>query len=157
MPQTQYYSTPHMNRGEAHAVSPPTRAETLPQRKRPKYTRSKTGCMTCRVKKVKVRPSPAFIVSCAHPTYSASVTKPNQNACVVPMAKETCVSSCLGSALIDQYPYSVHGRREFLPAKGRPPAGTRMTGLRQLARLACQKRQHRQQEIIRRQAESPST
>src|SRR4051812_21124917 len=29
------------------------RAETA-QRKRPKYTRSKTGCLTCRVKKIKV-------------------------------------------------------------------------------------------------------
>jgi hypothetical protein len=37
----------------------PTNAPTLPrednaQRKRPKYTRSKTGCLTCRVKKIKV-------------------------------------------------------------------------------------------------------
>ncbi len=32
----------------------PPRPE-LGQRKRPKYTRSKTGCLTCRVKKIKVR------------------------------------------------------------------------------------------------------
>jgi hypothetical protein len=32
-----------------------TRQEAGVQRKRPRYTRSKTGCMTCRRKKVKVR------------------------------------------------------------------------------------------------------
>jgi len=66
VPQTQYYSTPHINRGEAHVVSPPTRAEAPPQRKRPKYTRSKTGCMTCRVKKVKCDETKPKCMRCTH-------------------------------------------------------------------------------------------
>ena len=54
----QYYITPNTQ----HAPIPnqmhnyttsPTRNEP-PQRKRPKYTRSKTGCLTCRAKKIKV-------------------------------------------------------------------------------------------------------
>ena len=37
-----------------HVASHPYRLDEAP-RKRPKYTRSKTGCLTCRAKKVKVR------------------------------------------------------------------------------------------------------
>lgn len=37
-----------------HVASHPYRLDDAP-RKRPKYTRSKTGCLTCRAKKVKVR------------------------------------------------------------------------------------------------------
>ncbi len=44
-PPTPQYYPPH---------SPPL-TDAQAQRKRPKYTRSKTGCMTCRVKKIKVR------------------------------------------------------------------------------------------------------
>ena len=36
-------------------VSPAQIRAEQPQRKRPKYTRSKTGCLTCRAKKIKVR------------------------------------------------------------------------------------------------------
>ena len=50
----------HVHQGHmqspAHHLAPntgPIRTE-LPQRKRPKYTRSKTGCLTCRGKKIKV-------------------------------------------------------------------------------------------------------
>ncbi|TEB37394.1 hypothetical protein FA13DRAFT_1726481 [Coprinellus micaceus] len=38
----------------------------LNQRKRPKYTRSKTGCLTCRVKKVKCDESKPVCVRCSH-------------------------------------------------------------------------------------------
>ncbi|KAL5485373.1 hypothetical protein ACEPAI_8015 [Sanghuangporus weigelae] len=36
-----------------HMVSPAQIRADQPQRKRPKYTRSKTGCLTCRAKKIK--------------------------------------------------------------------------------------------------------
>ncbi|EIN11848.1 hypothetical protein PUNSTDRAFT_142080 [Punctularia strigosozonata HHB-11173 SS5] len=56
----QFYPAPQIGhpyhpslQGPVH-VPPSGRIETvIPQRKRPKYTRSKTGCMTCRIKKVK--------------------------------------------------------------------------------------------------------
>lgn len=67
-------------------VSPSSRAESG-QRKRPKYTRSKTGCVTCRSRKVRVRwsrsPSVHF-----HRFYSSifnlgqcDETKPNCQRC----------------------------------------------------------------------------
>ncbi|TFY79946.1 hypothetical protein EWM64_g4066 [Hericium alpestre] len=37
-----------------HVAGQPQRSDSA-QRRRPKYTRSKTGCMTCRVKKIKVK------------------------------------------------------------------------------------------------------
>ncbi|KAL0577630.1 hypothetical protein V5O48_004355 [Marasmius crinis-equi] len=53
-PQQYYTSPPHLPHGQpAHNTTPAMRQETTAQRKRPKYTRSKTGCMTCRVKKIK--------------------------------------------------------------------------------------------------------
>lgn len=49
------YSNPNsQSQSHIHVVSPSPRVENG-QRKRPKYTRSKTGCMTCRGKKIKVR------------------------------------------------------------------------------------------------------
>ncbi|KAG6885979.1 hypothetical protein C0993_006906 [Termitomyces sp. T159_Od127] len=57
----QYYSPP-LNQGHTHLVSPPPRSEPA-QRKRPKYTRSKTGCMTCRVKKIKVRHVTSLLIT----------------------------------------------------------------------------------------------
>ena len=54
-PPASYYSTPHMNHDPVRILSQPARNEANQQRKRPKYTRSKTGCLTCRVKKIKVR------------------------------------------------------------------------------------------------------
>ncbi|KAF9469897.1 hypothetical protein BDZ94DRAFT_1243499 [Collybia nuda] len=64
-PHNQYYSTPHVNHGHTHVVSPPPRPETT-QRKRPKYTRSKTGCMTCRVKKIKCDETKPNCMRCTH-------------------------------------------------------------------------------------------
>lgn len=52
---TQYYEAQHVNHGPLHVVPSPPKSEAPQQRKRPKYTRSKTGCLTCRVKKIKVR------------------------------------------------------------------------------------------------------
>ncbi|KAF8894063.1 hypothetical protein BD779DRAFT_1505053 [Infundibulicybe gibba] len=63
---THYYSTPHVNHGHVHVVSPPPRQETSTQRKRPKYTRSKTGCLTCRVKKIKCDETKPNCMRCTH-------------------------------------------------------------------------------------------
>ncbi|KAJ3513382.1 hypothetical protein NMY22_g15053 [Coprinellus aureogranulatus] len=46
--------------------SSPRGQADLNQRKRPKYTRSKTGCLTCRVKKVKCDESKPVCVRCSH-------------------------------------------------------------------------------------------
>ncbi|KAH8119274.1 hypothetical protein DFH11DRAFT_1564031 [Phellopilus nigrolimitatus] len=55
-PHPQYLLAPHPQHahipGAVHLVSAQMRAEQT-QRKRPKYTRSKTGCLTCRAKKIK--------------------------------------------------------------------------------------------------------
>lgn len=48
IPPASYYPP-----SSGHTVVPQPRSEPQ-QRKRPKYTRSKTGCLTCRVKKIKV-------------------------------------------------------------------------------------------------------
>ena len=48
-PPSPYYP---ISPNDSH-FQPPQRLETS-QRKRPKYTRSKTGCLTCRIKKIKV-------------------------------------------------------------------------------------------------------
>ncbi|KAI0051826.1 hypothetical protein FA95DRAFT_1675601 [Auriscalpium vulgare] len=50
-----YYPPPHSSSLES---VPASRADTT-QRRRPKYTRSKTGCMTCRVKKIKACAPPS--------------------------------------------------------------------------------------------------
>ncbi|KAF8070648.1 hypothetical protein FPV67DRAFT_1488163 [Lyophyllum atratum] len=60
----QYYSAPHVNHAHTHVVSPPRPEPT--QRKRPKYTRSKTGCMTCRVKKIKCDETKPNCMRCTH-------------------------------------------------------------------------------------------
>lgn len=50
--QAQYFPPSHIP-NNVH-ILPPMSREDNPQRKRPKYTRSKTGCLTCRAKKIKV-------------------------------------------------------------------------------------------------------
>ncbi|KAF5326286.1 hypothetical protein D9611_000045 [Ephemerocybe angulata] len=67
-PSSGYYSQP-----TSHLPSlPPLSSNSqrppadLSQRKRPKYTRSKTGCLTCRVKKVKCDESKPVCVRCSH-------------------------------------------------------------------------------------------
>ncbi|KAF8628884.1 hypothetical protein AX15_003670 [Amanita polypyramis BW_CC] len=62
----QYYPTQHINHGPLHVVSPPAKSETTQQRKRPKYTRSKTGCLTCRVKKIKCDETKPNCMRCTH-------------------------------------------------------------------------------------------
>lgn len=58
-PAPQYMLPSHTHHshmpGAVHMVSPAQIRAEQPQRKRPKYTRSKTGCLTCRAKKIKVR------------------------------------------------------------------------------------------------------
>ncbi|KAJ7683231.1 hypothetical protein B0H17DRAFT_942044, partial [Mycena rosella] len=48
-----------------HEVSPQPRQEPA-TRKRPKYTRSKTGCLTCRVKKIKCDEAKPSCMRCTH-------------------------------------------------------------------------------------------
>ncbi|KAF4567581.1 hypothetical protein EYR40_006582 [Pleurotus pulmonarius] len=64
----QYYPAAHVNHvnhGHVHVVSSVPRQETT-QRKRPKYTRSKTGCLTCRVKKIKCDETKPNCMRCTH-------------------------------------------------------------------------------------------
>ncbi|KAF5351646.1 hypothetical protein D9756_007542 [Leucocoprinus leucothites] len=62
----QYYPTPHVGHNHVqHVVPPPPRQDVAP-RKRPKYTRSKTGCMTCRVKKIKCDETKPNCMRCTH-------------------------------------------------------------------------------------------
>ncbi|TDL26232.1 hypothetical protein BD410DRAFT_573060 [Rickenella mellea] len=71
MPQhTQYYIAPlpqhpHVP-GQMHLVGPTTVRTEQPQRKRPKYTRSKTGCLTCRMKKIKCDEAKPSCQRCTH-------------------------------------------------------------------------------------------
>ncbi|KAG5638873.1 hypothetical protein H0H81_009176 [Sphagnurus paluster] len=65
IPAHQYYPAPHANHSHGHVVSAPVRPEPT-QRKRPKYTRSKTGCMTCRVKKIKCDETKPNCMRCTH-------------------------------------------------------------------------------------------
>ncbi|KAF8160823.1 hypothetical protein B0H34DRAFT_353973 [Crassisporium funariophilum] len=60
----QYYPSSNVNHS-GHIVPPPPRPE-IAQRKRPKYTRSKTGCMTCRVKKIKCDETKPNCMRCTH-------------------------------------------------------------------------------------------
>ncbi|KAF8200693.1 hypothetical protein BJ912DRAFT_946833 [Pholiota molesta] len=62
-PHQQYYPTNPVN-NPVHII-PPSRPE-VPQRKRPKYTRSKTGCLTCRVKKIKCDETKPNCMRCTH-------------------------------------------------------------------------------------------
>ncbi|TFK44409.1 hypothetical protein BDQ12DRAFT_15631 [Crucibulum laeve] len=67
-PHNQYYPPPSQinpAHGHVHVVAPPARTEPA-QRKRPKYTRSKTGCMTCRVKKIKCDETKPNCMRCTH-------------------------------------------------------------------------------------------
>ncbi|KAG7098785.1 hypothetical protein E1B28_000692 [Marasmius oreades] len=67
-PQQQYYTaSPQLTNGQSpHHPPPSMRQETTAQRKRPKYTRSKTGCMTCRVKKIKCDETKPNCMRCTH-------------------------------------------------------------------------------------------
>ncbi|KAI5123697.1 hypothetical protein M0805_001724 [Coniferiporia weirii] len=68
-PHAQYLLAPHPQHphvpGAVHLVSAQMRNEQ-PQRKRPKYTRSKTGCLTCRGKKIKCDETKPKCQRCAH-------------------------------------------------------------------------------------------
>ncbi|KDQ53454.1 hypothetical protein JAAARDRAFT_136956 [Jaapia argillacea MUCL 33604] len=61
-----YFSPPpppsHLHVGS----SPPRPNNAAPQRKRPKYTRSKTGCLTCRAKKIKCDETKPSCMRCTH-------------------------------------------------------------------------------------------
>ncbi|KAF8210486.1 hypothetical protein K438DRAFT_1665651, partial [Mycena galopus ATCC 62051] len=64
--QSSYYPSPPLHHGpHSHEVSPQPRQEPAP-RKRPKYTRSKTGCLTCRVKKIKCDEAKPNCMRCTH-------------------------------------------------------------------------------------------
>jgi len=63
---TQYYEPQHVNHSPLHVVSSPPKSEAPQQRKRPKYTRSKTGCLTCRVKKIKCDETKPNCMRCTH-------------------------------------------------------------------------------------------
>ncbi|KAJ7346818.1 hypothetical protein DFH08DRAFT_869432 [Mycena albidolilacea] len=66
MPQNSYYPSPPLHHGpHSHEVSPQPRQEPT-TRKRPKYTRSKTGCLTCRVKKIKCDEAKPNCMRCTH-------------------------------------------------------------------------------------------
>lgn len=56
---------PPVGRSHVHHVVPPPRPGVTP-RKRPKYTRSKTGCLTCRVKKIKCDEAKPICTRCTH-------------------------------------------------------------------------------------------
>ncbi|KAJ7925000.1 hypothetical protein B0H13DRAFT_1171941 [Mycena leptocephala] len=66
VPQSSYYPSPTLHHGHhSHEVSPQPRQEPT-TRKRPKYTRSKTGCLTCRVKKIKCDEAKPSCMRCTH-------------------------------------------------------------------------------------------
>ncbi|PFH53798.1 hypothetical protein AMATHDRAFT_54308 [Amanita thiersii Skay4041] len=65
-PPAQYYPAQPIGHGHVHVVSQPIRSEQSQQRKRPKYTRSKTGCLTCRVKKIKCDETKPNCMRCTH-------------------------------------------------------------------------------------------
>lgn len=90
----QYYPSPVLQ-NSLHTVPPPSRSE-LAQRKRPKYTRSKTGCLTCRVKKIKV--------------LSLSLSTPSPSRCLTSLCHSQCDETkpnCMRCT---------HGSREVFPA-----------------------------------------
>ncbi|KAF8135676.1 hypothetical protein EV363DRAFT_1581972 [Boletus edulis] len=64
IPPASYYPQSHAG-GHVHVVAPQPRTESQ-QRKRPKYTRSKTGCLTCRVKKIKCDETKPICMRCTH-------------------------------------------------------------------------------------------
>lgn len=61
----QYYPSTDVHH-PVHVPPTSTRPEIAAQRKRPKYTRSKTGCMTCRVKKIKCDETKPNCMRCTH-------------------------------------------------------------------------------------------
>ncbi|KAI6026163.1 hypothetical protein BKA83DRAFT_675317 [Pisolithus microcarpus] len=72
---TTYQSTPNTYNSTTHYLPAPLTgnvytgglpSRTEPQRKRPKYTRSKTGCLTCRVKKIKCDETKPICMRCTH-------------------------------------------------------------------------------------------
>ncbi|KAF4620758.1 hypothetical protein D9613_000405 [Agrocybe pediades] len=65
-PPPQYYSNGANVGSPVQIVSPPPRSDLAQQRKRPKYTRSKTGCLTCRVKKIKCDETKPNCMRCTH-------------------------------------------------------------------------------------------
>ena len=89
------------------------------QRKRPKYTRSKTGCLTCRGKKIKVCLSCArFTRSSVATTHSTrSAMKRSRTACVVPMVNERYASTTFSSLSFIDRLCSVHGPKVSLLAR----------------------------------------
>lgn len=60
-----YFSQLHAS-GHLQVTVPTPRQDTTTQRKRPKYTRSKTGCLTCRAKKIKCDESKPNCLRCTH-------------------------------------------------------------------------------------------
>ncbi|KAI0775723.1 fungal-specific transcription factor domain-containing protein [Trametes elegans] len=58
----------HASTANMHVVAaaPMMRQDTAAQRKRPKYTRSKTGCLTCRGKKIKCDETKPTCLRCTH-------------------------------------------------------------------------------------------
>ncbi|KAL1743849.1 hypothetical protein HDZ31DRAFT_64657 [Schizophyllum fasciatum] len=60
-----------------HVASHPYRMDEVP-RKRPKYTRSKTGCLTCRAKKVKCDEAKPVCTRCAHGQRECTWPNPRQ-------------------------------------------------------------------------------
>lgn len=66
-----------------HVAPHPYRMEEGP-RKRPKYTRSKTGCLTCRAKKVKCDEARPICTRCAH----------GQRECTWPAPRQAVIRTC---------------------------------------------------------------
>lgn len=107
-------------------MAPPQPRNEPQQRKRPKYTRSKTGCLTCRVKKIKVSTRAPPPTRAGHP--SASATRQSPSACAAPMASETYVPLRMfgtrSRPLQCTWPEGVPSRKKATPRKesvdGRP-------------------------------------
>ncbi|OSD06877.1 hypothetical protein PYCCODRAFT_1431066 [Trametes coccinea BRFM310] len=69
VPNAYYASQMHTTAAHMHVVAaaPAMRQpDTAAQRKRPKYTRSKTGCLTCRGKKIKCDETKPICMRCSH-------------------------------------------------------------------------------------------
>ncbi|KAJ8587158.1 hypothetical protein M405DRAFT_934903 [Rhizopogon salebrosus TDB-379] len=66
IPPASYYPPAHASTGHVHGVTQQQPRQEPQQRKRPKYTRSKTGCMTCRVKKIKCDETKPNCMRCTH-------------------------------------------------------------------------------------------
>ncbi|TFL02455.1 hypothetical protein BDV98DRAFT_565839 [Pterulicium gracile] len=71
----QHYSQTSYTNGKVNSSQPSQRGDTQQRgdaqrgdtpKKRPKYTRSKTGCLTCRVKKIKCDEAKPSCIRCAH-------------------------------------------------------------------------------------------